>query len=75
MTKLISDEQRTQLLANGRLSMTTEGFDPAPVVKLFTPNATWSRVKAAMQGASVFVYLGHGLRVPAHADEVDSERT
>ncbi len=30
------------------------------VVKLTTPNATWSRVKAAMQGASVFVYLGHG---------------
>ena len=30
------------------------------VVKLFTPNATWSRVKAAMQGASIFVYLGHG---------------
>ena len=30
------------------------------VVKLFTPDATWPRVKAAMQGASVFVYLGHG---------------
>lgn len=30
------------------------------VVKLTTPNATWARVKAAMQGASVFVYLGHG---------------
>ncbi len=30
------------------------------VVKLFTPNATWSKVKAAAQGASVFVYLGHG---------------
>ena len=30
------------------------------VVKLTTPNATWSRVKAAMQGANVFVYLGHG---------------
>src|SRR5262245_18610887 len=30
------------------------------VVKITTPNATWSRVKAAMQGASVFVYLGHG---------------
>ena len=43
MTKLISDEQRAQLLANGRLSMTAEDFDPAPVVKLFTPNAgaTW----------------------------------
>jgi len=43
MTKLISDEQRAQLLANARLSMRTEDFDPAPVVKLFTPNAgaTW----------------------------------
>jgi flagellar hook assembly protein FlgD len=30
------------------------------VVKITTPNATWSKVKAAMQGASVFVYLGHG---------------
>jgi flagellar hook assembly protein FlgD len=30
------------------------------VVKLYTPNATWSRVKAAVQGANVLVYLGHG---------------
>ena len=30
------------------------------VVKLYTPNATWAAVKAAAQGASVFVYLGHG---------------
>ena len=30
------------------------------VVKLFTPEATWSRVKSALQGASVVVYLGHG---------------
>ena len=30
------------------------------VVKLFTPNATWSKVKAALQGANVVVYLGHG---------------
>ena len=30
------------------------------MVKLFTPNATWPAVKAAAQGASVFVYLGHG---------------
>ncbi|HEY4190478.1 MAG TPA: FlgD immunoglobulin-like domain containing protein [Candidatus Limnocylindrales bacterium] len=30
------------------------------VVKLVTPNATWSAVKAAAQGANVFVYLGHG---------------
>ena len=30
------------------------------VVKLVTPNATWANVKAAAQGANVFVYLGHG---------------
>lgn len=43
MTKLITDEQRAQLLANGRQSFEQENFDPAPVVKLFTPDAraTW----------------------------------
>lgn len=43
MTKLIADEQRAQLLANGRQSLEQENFDPAPVVKLFTPDAgaTW----------------------------------
>ncbi len=43
MTKLITDEQRAQLLANGRQSLEQETFDPAPVVKLFTPDAdaTW----------------------------------
>lgn len=43
MTKLITEEQRAQLLANGRMSQASEDFDPPPVVKLFTPNAgaTW----------------------------------
>jgi Protein of unknown function (DUF2958) len=43
MTNLITDVQRAQLLANGRQSLIDEGFDPLPVVKLFTPNAgaTW----------------------------------
>jgi Protein of unknown function (DUF2958) len=43
MTKLITDEQHMQLLANGRQSLEQENFDPAPVVKLFTPDAgaTW----------------------------------
>ncbi len=43
MTNLITDVQRAQLLANGRQSLTDEGFDPLPVVKLFTPDAgaTW----------------------------------
>ncbi len=30
------------------------------VVKVYTPNATWRAAKAAMQGASVVVYAGHG---------------
>jgi hypothetical protein len=43
MTKLITDEQRAQLLANGRQSLDDDGFDPVPVVKLFTADAgaTW----------------------------------
>ena len=30
------------------------------VVKVYSPDATWTNVKAALQGASVVVYLGHG---------------
>lgn len=43
MTNLITDEQREQLLGNGRSSVEREDFDPPPVVKLFTPDAdaTW----------------------------------
>ena len=43
MTKLITDEQCAELLANGRQSLENENFDPPPVVKLFTPDAdaTW----------------------------------
>lgn len=43
MTAFITDDQRTVLLANGRQSVEEEGFDPTPVVKLFTPDAgvTW----------------------------------
>jgi hypothetical protein len=43
MTMLITDELRAKLLDNGRQSLADEGFDPPPVVKLFTPDAgaTW----------------------------------
>jgi hypothetical protein len=30
------------------------------VVKVYSPDATWPNVKAALKGASVVVYLGHG---------------
>ncbi len=32
----------------------------AQVTEIYTPNATWSRVVAAAQGANVLIYLGHG---------------
>ncbi|MBN9124842.1 MAG: hypothetical protein BGO99_05695 [Nitrosospira sp. 56-18] len=40
---LITDEQRAQLLANGRATAESQDIDPVPVVKLFTPDAhaTW----------------------------------
>jgi hypothetical protein len=37
----------------------------ATVVEIYSPNATWSRVKAAAQGAKVVIYLGHGNGSPS----------
>jgi Protein of unknown function (DUF2958) len=43
MKTLITDEQREQLLVNGRARAQGQSLDPHPVVKLFTPDAhaTW----------------------------------
>jgi hypothetical protein len=32
----------------------------AQVVEIYSPRATWTRVKAAARGANIFIYLGHG---------------
>ena len=32
----------------------------ATVVKAYSPNATWANVRAAVNGANVIVYFGHG---------------
>lgn len=32
----------------------------ASVTKVYSPNATWSRVAAAAKGANLLIYLGHG---------------
>jgi hypothetical protein len=37
----------------------------ATVVEVYSPNATWTRVKAAAQGAKVIIYLGHGNGSPS----------
>lgn len=35
------------------------------VTKIYSPNATWAKVKAAAQGANIFIYLGHGYGFPS----------
>lgn len=35
------------------------------VVKVYSPNATWSRVKTALTGASIVIYLGRGYGFPS----------
>src|SRR4029077_9846578 len=42
----------------------TAAADGATVVKVYSPNATWANVKAAVTGASVVIYLGHGNGYP-----------
>ncbi|HET7703134.1 MAG TPA: hypothetical protein VFK35_07025, partial [Candidatus Limnocylindrales bacterium] len=37
----------------------------ATVYEIYTPNATWSRVRSLSQGANVFIYLGHGNGYPS----------
>ena len=37
----------------------------AYVVELYSPHATWSRVKAYSQGANLLIYLGHGNGYPS----------
>ena len=36
----------------------------ANVVKVYSPNATWANVKAAVDGANIVIYLGHGNGYP-----------
>ena len=36
----------------------------ATVVEVYTPNATWARVRSAVQGANLLVLLGHGNGFP-----------
>ena len=40
------------------------------VVKVYSPNATWKNVKAAAQGATILIYLGHGSGYPRNDSAV-----
>lgn len=65
----ITDEQRALLLANGRESLQNPDFDPAPVVKLFTPDAgtTWLLSELDpddLEGTRAFGLCDLGLGMP-----------
>jgi hypothetical protein len=44
---------------------TTAAAAGAEVVKVYSPNATWANVRAAVAGANVIVYFGHGNGFPS----------
>ena len=45
------------------------------VVRVYSPGATWQAVRAAVTGASVVVYLGHGNGWPSRYSDVLQERS
>ncbi len=46
--------------ADGELAAKAAHAAGATVETIYSPNATWPRVRDALQGASLVVYLGHG---------------
>ncbi len=67
MKALITDEQREQLLANGRARAQSQQLDPQPVVKLFTPDAhaTWLLAELDPEdGDTAFGLCDLGLGMP-----------
>jgi len=54
----------TNYRSQGDQIATAATADGATVVKVYSPNATWPAVKAAVAGANIIVYLGHGNGYP-----------
>ncbi|HEX2142188.1 MAG TPA: cell wall-binding repeat-containing protein [Candidatus Limnocylindria bacterium] len=55
-TGALTDNYRT---AADHIAATAQAAG-ATVAKVYSPNATWPNVKAAVNGANIIVYLGHG---------------
>jgi hypothetical protein len=47
-----------------KLAAQARGYG-ATVYQIYSPHATWSRVKSLAQGANIFIYLGHGNGYPS----------
>lgn len=70
---LLTDEQRVQLLANGRTRADDPTFDPLPVVRLFTPDAHATWLLAALDpddGDTAYGLMDVGIGMP----ELDTVR-
>jgi hypothetical protein len=52
-------------ISNGKRYAAQARSYGARVIELYSPNATWTKVKAAAQGANILIYLGHGNGSPS----------
>lgn len=68
MTTLITDDDRTRLLANGQARAAGQDTDPLPVVRLFTPDAHLTWLLASLDpadGDTAHGLMDLGLGMPA----------
>ncbi|MEQ0819541.1 DUF2958 domain-containing protein [Pseudomonas aeruginosa] len=68
MNVLITDEERRRLLANGQARAVSQGIDPLPPVRLFTPDAHATWLLAALDpadGDTAWGLIDLGLGLPA----------
>jgi hypothetical protein len=55
-----SHSNTANYIANARALAAYARSHGASVTEIYSPRATWTRVKTAAQGAKLFIYLGHG---------------
>ena len=54
------ESQTAKYIADGKALAAQARSYGAVVTQIYSPNATWSKVHAALQGADLLIYLGHG---------------
>ena len=57
--------QTSNYIYNAKLLAAQARSYGATVYEIYTPHATWARVKKYAQGANLFIYLGHGNGYPS----------
>ena len=54
------ESQTSRYIADGKALAAQARSYGASVTAIYSPNATWTKVKKALQGADLLIYLGHG---------------